>query len=94
MAAPRVATLRYGFEKGFQWLWAWLTVGMTEQFTGAHGIYGGPRSPSLSSSWFMVYMVHRTTVLAPPLASPCGGVPAGGERPFSSHGGSSAAFLG
>jgi len=69
-------------------------VGMTERFTGARGIYGGPRSPFLCSSWFMVHMVHRTTMPAPPLASPRGGAPAGGERPFSSHGGSSAAFLG
>ena len=94
MVAPRVATLRCGFEKGFQSLWAWLTVGMTEQFTGARGVYGGPRSPFLSPSWFMVHTVHRTTVPAPPLASPHDGVPAGGEWPFSSHGGSSAAFVG
>ena len=93
MAVPRVATLRCGFKKRFQSLWAWLTVGMTEQFAGARGVYGGPRSPFLSPSWFMVHTVHRTIVPALPLASPRGGASSGGERPFPSHSSSPAACI-
>jgi hypothetical protein len=69
-------------------------VSLTMQFTGVCGVYGGPRSPSLSPPWFMVHTVHRTAVPAPPLASSCGDAPAGGERPFSSHSGSSTALQG
>ena len=35
--------------KGSQSLWAWFTVGMTEQSTVARGVYGGPCSPPFFS---------------------------------------------
>jgi hypothetical protein len=44
--------------------------------------------PSLA----LVRQVHRTAVPVPSLASPHGDAPAGGERPFSSRGGSSTAI--
>jgi hypothetical protein len=40
--------------------------------------------PSLA----LVRQVHRTAVPVPSLAFPHGDAPTGGERPFSSHGGS------
>ena len=56
----------------------------------------GPGWTVFTFSFLLVHGVHGALNYCPgpPLASPRGGAPAGGERPFSSHDGSSAAFLG
>ena len=95
MAAPRDATLRCGFEKKrSQSLWAWFSVGMTEQSTVARGVYGEPCSPSLFSPWSTVHLVHEPLSRSLPLLFLRGGASTGGERPFPSHGVSSAACIG
>ena len=40
-------------------LWAWLMVSVNQRFTGVRGVYGGPCSPFLPSSWSMAHLVHE-----------------------------------
>ena len=75
-------------------LWAWLMVSVNQRFTGVRGVYGEPCSPSLFSPWSTVHLVHEPLPRSLPLLFLRGGASTGGERPFPSHGVSSAACIG